>query len=167
MKTVILMRHSKATDESVGGGDFARPLTPQGRAMVLDSAALLTEAGIVIDRVLTSSALRTSQTAQLIAETVCPDAPLVALDDLYLSPASGYVPALWQNADPTDQTVLLVGHNPGIAQLMQWWSGRALDVSPCTVLVLDSEFADWQSIPARPERPFAVRCLIQKGKRKD
>lgn len=161
------MRHSKAAEESVGGSDFARPLTPQGRAMAQDSAALLTAAGVVIDRVLTSSALRTTQTAELVAETLCPDAPLVALDDLYLSPASGYVPALWQNAAPSDQTILLVGHNPGIAQLMHWWSGRALDVPPCTVLVLESAVEDWQSIPARPAQPFAVRCLIQKGQRKD
>ncbi len=167
MKTVILMRHSKAAEQSAGGGDFARPLTAQGRSMAQASAALLTEAGIVIDRVLTSSALRTTQTAQLVAETVCPDAPFVALDDLYLSPASGYVPALWQHTSPKDHTVLLVGHNPGIAQLMQWWSGRALDVPPCTVMVLDSTVEDWQSIPARPVRPLAVRCLIQKGERKD
>lgn len=162
MKTVILMRHAKAA-EHADGRDFDRPLTDSGRQMATETARLLLEEGLTVDGVICSSAVRTQQTARAVATVLCPDARVVTLDELYLSPPVACVSAVRQYATDDDQSILLVGHNPGMACLMHHWSGRTFAVPPCTVVVFELDLDEWDRLPTSVRQPFAVRCLIREG----
>ncbi len=164
MKTVILMRHAEAVPESSAARDFDRPLTAAGEAMAEASATVLTQEGVIIDRILTSAARRTLQTAEALAVRN-PDAPCMALDHLYLSPGDAFASAIRKYSEPEDQTVAIVGHNPGISHLMRLWSGRTFSVSPATVVTLDLDTDRWSDLLTDGSCLFVLRLLIQDGRR--
>lgn len=104
---LILMRHAKS-DWSLSGDDHDRPLNPRGARSAKALGEWLRSKGNVPQAALVSTALRTRQTFDLLGLDIVPQ-----LDPgLYLADE-----ATLQNAlqDCTDQTVLIIAHNPGIA----------------------------------------------------
>ena len=67
MKTLVLMRHGKADVSAPSGRDFDRVLSPKGREQVKVMLAWLKEQGILPDSIISSSALRTQETARGMA----------------------------------------------------------------------------------------------------
>ncbi len=67
MKTLVLMRHGKAVDTANSGKDFDRALSAKGQEQIKVMLAWLKEQSIVPDCVVSSSALRTQETARGIA----------------------------------------------------------------------------------------------------
>lgn len=163
MKTVVLMRHAQAAHEPLGERDYDRTLTPEGRAMATQSALHLQQAGVRIDQILTSSARRTLQTAQLIAQTICPDAGILALEELYLAEPSAYVQAMCEQTSPGSETVLLVGHNPGIAQLICAWAEDHISVPPATMAVFQLHMTCWSQMTVEGTVQADLLQLIQHG----
>ena len=109
MKTLILMRHAKSDWTSGIDSDHARPLNPRGRASALALGDWLRDKSWLPDEVLCSSALRTRETLEGLGL----EAPVRFLDVLYHAG-----PEVMQETLKAAQgdTVLLIGHNPGIAE---------------------------------------------------
>lgn len=116
MRRLIVMRHAKAAwPDDVA--DHERPLTGRGRR---DSAAAghwLRDQGLEPDLLLVSSAVRTRQTmdAVLAAQSGAPEVRIG--DDLYGATAGDLLDAV-RAVDEGHDTVLLVGHNPGIGMVV-------------------------------------------------
>lgn len=115
MKTLILMRHAKAEPAHPTADDFARDLAPRGLVEAEAAASGLSAAGLAPDVAVVSGAARTRQTWAQMAPTFA-GARVVFSDALYLAPA----PAIFQAIDDAiaevgeADTVLAVGHNPGL-----------------------------------------------------
>ncbi len=165
MKTVVLMRHAKAKPQESAERDFDRRLTHEGRRIARLTAQQLSDAGIAIDRVIVSAARRTAETGQIVAAAVCPDAPLLALEELFHAPAEGYAASIREQADAADETVLVVGHNPGIGELMSLWAETPLAVSPATAAVFRFDVSDWARLPLRDRLRGCLDLLISHGVR--
>jgi len=116
-KTLLVMRHAKSswTDESLA--DHDRPLNKRGRNAAPRMGQLIREQGIVPDHVACSSATRARMTAELVAEACGYAGSIQLLRELYLAPPGAYVEAA-QRIDSEPERVLVVGHNPGITQLV-------------------------------------------------
>lgn len=158
------MRHAKAASEGPGESDFERRLTVDGIQSAADTATMILNRGLRIDRVIASSASRTRQTADLIIEgTGFPSARL-DLDELYLAPAKTFEAAVCERTFEDESSVMIVGHNPGIAGLICRWADRILPVPTSTVAVFESSADTWQNV--RRTKTYIVKlvCLIQDGK---
>lgn len=103
------MRHAHAEPDS-GGGDFERPLSARGRADAARVGAHLAASGLRFARVLCSPARRTRETLAL----ALPDATADFEPAIYEALPGTLAKLLDQSPDP----VLLVGHNPGLEQLV-------------------------------------------------
>jgi phosphohistidine phosphatase len=115
MHRLILFRHGKAEPESLSGDDFDRRLAPRGER---DSAAMgrsLAELGLTPDLALVSPAARTRET-WAAAEPAFPAAEVQFDEDLYHAD-SGAVRAAAERAGRTRDTVMVIGHNPGLQEL--------------------------------------------------
>ncbi len=121
MKTLIIARHGKS-DWNVANAhdtaDFDRPLNERGRGDATTVARELAAQGLIPEKVIASSAKRTTETAERLIS--CWDADALALElteDLYLA---GYTTLLRsiQGLDESLNTVLLCGHNPGVHELL-------------------------------------------------
>ena len=103
---LILLRHAKSAWDDAGQDDFDRPLNARGRDAAPRVGAWIA-ARAAPDHVLVSAAARTRETWDRLGLDGAP----VFRDDLYLAPAETIRAAL-----PDAGTVLVVAHNPGIAE---------------------------------------------------
>ena len=116
MKTLWLLRHAKASQGGDGLADRDRPLNARGRAAAARIGRHLAEREVRPELVLCSSALRTRETVELVADGLGAELPIDYEDDLYLASERDLRHRLEQVPESVE-SVLLVGHNPGIAEL--------------------------------------------------
>ena len=129
--TLIILRHAKAAAESANGTDFARPLAPRGRDDAARIGQWLQGHYPRISLALASPALRTRETLLgVMAAWSGEEAPPEVRWDpaLYLAELPVLLATLArEEADP----LLLVGHNPGLEELVvHLIGGRALAIDP-------------------------------------
>lgn len=79
-------------------------------------AGYLHDKGRRPDLVLCSAARRALETWRLAAPVLAPDCPVKVLRSLYLAPPSRLLAAIGRAPDEAE-TLMVVGHNPGIAHL--------------------------------------------------
>lgn len=114
MKTLILMRHAKAVRDHEAPSDRQRRLTGRGRREAEAAGKALVANRLRPDFALISSAARTRETAAIALADV---APLDARVDetLYLAAPQ----RIWDAAIAVEaDTVIVIGHNPGMAELV-------------------------------------------------
>ena len=123
------MRHAKSSWANLGQGDYERPLNARGENDAPRMGRWLSQQNKVPDLIVSSTAKRARQTAELLAENLdgfdrtC----LEWADDLYHAAASVYLRKLDDLAHANNESierVLFVGHNPGLEELLQKLSGE-------------------------------------------
>lgn len=124
MKHLLLMRHASA---GPGEDDRARPLSPEGlveaerMGRALEALAVH---GFRPERALVSPARRTRETLAGVRTALAGLASAEEDEALYLASHGRLLTRLQRLPDATSQ-VLLVGHNPGLAELLDSLVGRA------------------------------------------
>ncbi len=146
---LILTRHAKSDWASAAMGDHDRPLNARGRRQAPLIGEWLAAKGTLPDMVLCSDALRTSQTLDLILGELPTTPRVLHLAALYLADPDSMLGCL-QRAD--GDTVMMVGHNPGIATLAHALCraapehGRFQDYPTCATAVISFEVAAWPAV---------------------
>jgi phosphohistidine phosphatase len=111
---LILTRHAKSSWDDPTMPDRDRPLNARGRGAAADLGAWLASRGYVPDEVLCSDAVRTRETWEGIAPAL-PGAPTVTLKPTLYHAGPDVMLAVLRHAN--GRTVMMLGHNPGIAEL--------------------------------------------------
>lgn len=125
MRTLILMRHGKAVRDHEAESDEARGLTDRGRSDAAEAGRRIAALGAKPDVALVSTARRTRETIAAAAPGFG-DAPLVFAPHLYMADAE----VIWEQfAARPEETVLIVGHNPGMQDLASMLVSQAHDGS--------------------------------------
>jgi phosphohistidine phosphatase len=116
MRTVYLLRHAKSSWDEPGLPDRDRVLAPRGRKAARRIADHLERERIRPDLVLCSPAARTRETLERIHDAI--GEPEVVFDErLYGATEAELLSCLHETA-PEISSVMLVGHNPGIGDLL-------------------------------------------------
>jgi phosphohistidine phosphatase len=119
MRRLTLMRHGEARWKDADTEDFARPLSRRGVSGAEAMAARLRELGLIPDRVITSPAHRTEQTADIVArELALPPRHVLRDEGLYLASVEDLL-RIVQATGPRITHLMIVGHNPGVSELAQ------------------------------------------------
>jgi len=116
MRTLWLLRHAKAARGDSGMRDHERPLEDRGRDAARRVGRFLAERGAVPERVLCSSSVRTRQTWDELSEMLDGPPPCSFERELYLASA-GDLLSRAQGASDEVESLMLIAHNPGIAEL--------------------------------------------------
>lgn len=109
MKRLIVMRHTKSDWSGGAANDHDRPLNARGRAAAVNLGKWLGRNDLTPDQLLCSSAERTQETFQRL--NLPPETQTVFARALYLSSPDTILSVL---RGARAQTVLIIGHNPGI-----------------------------------------------------
>lgn len=115
MKILTLLRHAKADWDDPSQRDFDRPLNPRGRRAAAAMGEELRRLGLAFDRVVASPSRRTTETLERLGESYGP-LPVSYDERVYLA-APATLLRIVQAADDAQGRLLIVGHNPGMAQL--------------------------------------------------
>ncbi len=113
MKRLILTRHAKSSWDDPLTPDHDRPLNDRGKAAAADLGQWLASRGYVPGEVLCSDALRTRKTWSGIAPAL-PGTPVLELKPALYHAGPDVMLAVLRHA--TADTVMMIGHNPGIAE---------------------------------------------------
>ncbi|MBE0552267.1 MAG: histidine phosphatase family protein [Rhodobacteraceae bacterium] len=113
MKRLILTRHAKSSWDDPLTPDHDRPLNERGKAAAADLGQWLASRGYVPDEVLCSDALRTRKTWSGIAPAL-PGTPVLELKPALYHAGPDVMLAVLRHA--TGNCVMMIGHNPGIAE---------------------------------------------------
>lgn len=144
MKTLLLIRHAKAEQGSTFA-DFERPLKPRGIDDATMIAKRLKSKGIIPQVIVSSPALRTLSTAEVFSHQLAVPGGILTNKAIYEASDAALFNIITDLPNEYD-FVALVGHNPGIAQILQYLSGEYKDVPTCTVALLQFEADDWKEV---------------------
>ena len=147
MRRLVIVRHAKA--EPNAETDFLRPLSRRGHQQARECAKWIRKLPFEIDVALVSSALRTAQTW----EELNLGCPVNLLDDAYNASAETLVHLIREFAG-TSQTVLIVGHNPGISDLA-FANGYPTELSTCASVLIELT-TDWNQFGLIEGSPAAT-----------
>ena len=126
MTRLVLIRHAKAEAPRPGLDDHDRALTLEGRSSASALGEALAGAGVAIDTVLVSSAVRTQQTWKLLEQSF-PNAELRTVPALYETHVGGLIAALQEIEG--DGVVAVVGHEPTMSATAAWLAGPGSDTT--------------------------------------
>lgn len=117
MKTLYLLRHAKSSWNTPGLDDHDRPLNARGKRAAPLMGAYMAAHGHRPQIILCSSSRRTRDTLELLAPHLGGDIPVVADRGLYLASAQCLF-ARARSLKDTYESALLIGHNPGLEDLL-------------------------------------------------
>jgi phosphohistidine phosphatase len=119
MKKIILIRHAKSSWEEPWTRDHDRPLAPRGLKAAPLMGERLVHRKIYPDLIISSTAERAKKTAILMAEQLGAAKHKILLESsLYHAPPSTYLKIIKEQPESIE-TLFLVGHNPGMTDLIQ------------------------------------------------
>jgi len=151
-RELLILRHAKSDWGSGAQSDFDRPLSRRGKRDAPKVGAWLYREGLVPDYVVSSPAERARQTTLKVCKALEIGKKRVVWDpDLYEASVPRMLDAL--SRCPSDaETVLLVGHNPGLEELVQHLVGDDLEppgdgkLMPTATLVRLEMPGDWRRL---------------------
>ncbi|WP_380056600.1 histidine phosphatase family protein [Falsihalocynthiibacter sp. SS001] len=113
---LILMRHMKSSWDG-NTSDHERPLNPRGRAAAPRLGEWLVGCGHVPDVALVSDATRTRETYAGVEPEFTNAMSVIFTRALYLASPAEILRVIAAHPVEPGQTLLIIGHNPGIAEL--------------------------------------------------
>lgn len=117
MKTVILLRHAKSDWGDLALRDFDRPLNGRGERAAALMGTWARRENIRPEHILASPAVRVRSTLARFLENAGSTPEPLWDQRLYLASAATIAEVIGETDDVT-QTVLLVGHNPGLEEFV-------------------------------------------------
>ena len=135
MNTLIVLRHGKS-DWSGGESDHLRPLAPRGRRQVPAAGRWLADNAGDIDLAVVSPAERTRETWRLASAELRVPPPL-RVDDRVYGGSEGALVGLLREVSDEATTVVLVGHNPGVEDLVASLTGQWVPMPTSALAVVD------------------------------
>lgn len=150
-RELLLLRHGKS-DWDTGTDDFHRPLKNRGKRGAQRMGIWLAQENLIPDRVISSTAERAMATAQKCCKAMGVYAKQIQKDKrIYLASPDELLKVL---ADcPSDsQRVMLVGHNPGLEELLHYLAEESIEVPEDGKLMPTATLArlempdDWQDL---------------------
>jgi phosphohistidine phosphatase len=117
MKTLLVLRHAKANQDSPSGLDFDRPLKPRGQKQSLSLGRMIREQGQTVDAIVASPAARVVETLSGLIEGGGASCAPVYDRRIYNASEASLVDVIRETDDKVEH-LIVVGHNPGLQQLV-------------------------------------------------
>ncbi len=156
VRTLYVLRHAKSTWNQLELADHERPLAPRGRRAARALAGRMERLGISPKVVLCSTATRARETLEALAPALAAGVQVCLEDDLYAAGVEELLIRLHRLPD-SETAVLLVGHNPGLQDLVLELCGdgdpdeldRLREKFPtCALATLTVENCSWAELTA-------------------
>lgn len=145
-KKLFIIRHGKSSWESEVR-DMDRPLTERGVRNSYDMAERLAQAGMIPERIYSSTGIRALHTAVIMARVwELPDDVLLLRDSLYMSGSSEIDMLLAEIPEDID-SIAIFGHNPTFTGYANHFVNHSIDNIPTAgVVVLTFDTDNWNEI---------------------
>jgi phosphohistidine phosphatase len=145
MKTLMLLRHAKSDWDDPSLRDFDRPLANRGRRDAPRIGKALAERGPLPDVIISSPAVRATQTIEAVIEAAGLDVN-PQFDDSVYGAVDAELMQLIRGLADSSNCALLVGHNPTLEQLLSRLTGRYPRMPTAALACIEIEIDSWADV---------------------
>ncbi len=145
MKTLLLLRHAKSSHKDERVDDIDRPLNKRGIEDAKLIGNLIRKKKIKPDLILTSPAERARQTADLVRKSAHLTVELT-FDKRIYGATMGALVRLIKQINNNSNTVLLIGHNPGLEELLQKLTGEIVTLPTAALAFIELNVEHWSEM---------------------
>jgi phosphohistidine phosphatase len=153
MKTVLFMRHAKSTWDGKDEDDRDRKVSKRGLKNAAQVGELLKKEKLTPDVILSSSAMRARETAEIVMNELKYHGDVCYLNKLYMGEPEIYARQI-QSLQDDIEMVLVIGHSPTLDSLLQMMTGKVETLPTASVAQLKVPIESWKEF--HPE----VQCEL-------
>ena len=148
MHSLIIMRHAKSSFKESGTKDSKRGLSKRGEKTAAQVGDLLKERELIPQIMLCSSALRATQTAEIVAKAIGFTGEIRIHEDLYMAEADDILKLLRKLPDEMERA-MVIGHNPGLESLIPMLTERIESLPTAAVAYLTLPIDHWKDLKSK------------------
>jgi phosphohistidine phosphatase len=156
MKTLLLVRHAKASRDDPTLADRDRPLNKRGLNDAPAMGKRLAKQKVAPALIVSSPALRALTTAQLFAAELGHARQSVVVDERVYAATADELLAGIHELDDGHDCVMLFGHNPEFSELAGRLAGKAVDMPTCAVAHFRFDVTSWADVSPRALDRFTL-----------
>lgn len=145
MKRLLVLRHAKSSWKNHDLKDHDRPLNKRGERDAPRMGRLMRDEGLVPEWAFSSTATRARVTLDRALEASGANCEAHRIADLYLATPADIVEVLRLTPEPHSR-VIVVGHNPGMEDLVQGLTGEEVTFPTAALAVIDCEIESWAEL---------------------
>jgi len=125
-RALWLMRHAKSAWDTAAETDSERPLAKRGLKDAPRMGQWMRAQGLIPDHMLSSPAERARQTLELVCEELGLDRAAIQWDERIYDATVEDLLQVLVDVPAEPRRILLVGHNPGLEELLRYLCGEDL-----------------------------------------
>jgi phosphohistidine phosphatase len=146
MKTLLVLRHAKSSWDDRTLDDHERPLNKRGHRDAPRMGEVIRAYRLVPDLILSSDALRARQTAEAAAKAAHYAGTILLDPRLYGASPTDIVKVLRTVDETNAGTLMIVGHNPGLEELIAQLTRERQDLPTAALAQIALPVDEWRDL---------------------
>ena len=142
---LLVLRHAKSSWADSSRDDWERPLNERGERDAPRVGELVRAVSLVPDLIISSDAVRAATTAQAVAGAAGYSNKIQLAPELYHATPNAIVEVIRTTPD-TARTVMIVGHNPGLEDLVGQLTGQRVDLPTAALVHVSLPVDRWRDV---------------------
>jgi phosphohistidine phosphatase len=147
MRTLYLLRHAKSSWSDASLSDFDRPLKGRGRKAAPLIGERLAKEKPKSPLLICSPAVRARETAELVLKSAKLTVDQRFDDRIYEASLRDLLQVVAEFPDAR-QTVIMVGHNPGFEELLEFLTGEYRRMPTAALAKVELDVESWAEVKA-------------------
>lgn len=147
MKTLFVVRHAKSSWDFPDLDDHDRPLNQRGLKDAPEMGKRIARKNLKVDLMITSTAARAAQTADIIANRLSFPKNQILKEPLFYHASYHELLVQLKNIQDKVSTLMIFGHNPGLTDFVNYLTGSDIyNVPTCGISEISFDVASWRSV---------------------
>lgn len=143
MKKIYILRHAKSSWDNPVLADFDRPLNERGSRTADFMGELIHKSDFQPELILSSPATRAKETANIIKKTARLQSEIKFEENIYEASPQTLLKII-SDLNENLQSVMLVGHNPGLEGLIKILTGESHSMPTAGLAIVDLNVVKWK-----------------------
>ena len=145
MRTLLVLRHGKSSRKHTNLSDHDRPLSKRGKRDAPRVGQWLRSRRLSPGAIISSTAKRARRTAEEVAQSSTFNGRVQLESRLYLADPATILDVV-RGADAEAKRVLVVGHNPGLEELVARLTGNDEHLPTATLAQISLPIDQWRDL---------------------
>ena len=154
MKSLLVLRHGKSSWKHPELTDHDRPLNKRGKRDAPRMGKILRNEHLIPEAIISSTAARAHATAETVAKASGYKGKIALNRSLYAAGPEVYLKVLHSLSNDSVR-VLVVGHNPGLEELLEKFTGQAQIMPTCTLAHVKFSMDSWLELDYKTKGELA------------
>ena len=139
------MRHAKSSWKDSDIPDHERPLKKRGHKDAEKMGKLLKSKKLDPDLIISSTAVRSEKTAEIVAKACKYKNEIVFCDSLYMAEPSDIFNVIKEHVKK-QKCIMIIGHNPGLEAFLQILTGKVESLSTSSIAYIGAKIDSWDEL---------------------